>query len=131
MVYLVFRQVDKILAEKDIAVLRLPTKHCEYNPIELVWAKVKRYVADKNTTARSASAIMELIREAFTLIQPEFCKKVVEHCKKVMDTAMDAENLIDVEVRPVLIDLINDDEVRLFKIFSSCTYSSPCHYLLI
>ena len=88
--------------------LRLPTKHCEYNPIELVWAKVKRYVADHNTTTRNATAMMNLIHESFQTITPDFCKKVVEHCKEVMDTAMEAEKLIDVEVRPFIINLAED-----------------------
>ena len=101
-----------MLAEKNIEVLRLPTKHCEYNPIELVWAKVKRHVANNNTTALSPTALMELIRTAFGTVTPEFCKKLVEHCKEVMDSAMNAENLIDVEVRPVIIDLMNENEVK-------------------
>lgn len=55
---------------------------------------------------------MELIRTAFGTVTPEFCKKLVEHCKEVMDSAMNAENLIDVEVRPVIIDLMNENEVK-------------------
>lgn len=84
--------------------LRLPTKHCEYNPIELVWAKVKRYVADKNTTTKNSATMIELIHEAFSTITPDFCKKVVEHCKEVMDAAIEAESLIDLEVRPCIIE---------------------------
>ena len=32
----------------------MPPYHCQYNPIELIWAQVKRYVANKNTTFRLA-----------------------------------------------------------------------------
>jgi len=105
-------QVDKILADKGIKVLRLPTKHCEYNPIELVWAKVKRYVADNNTATRNAVSMIEMIHNSFKTVTPSFCKKVVEHCKGVMDMAMKAEKLIDVEVRPIIINLASDDQVR-------------------
>ena len=93
--------------------LRLPTKHCEYNPIELVWAKVKRFVADNNTTARSTKALIDLIHEAFETVTPEFCLKSVEHCKAVMDGAMDVEKLVDVKIRPVIINLDEDDEVMI------------------
>ena len=35
---------------EDIKVLRLPVAHSELNPIELIWAQIKRYVAANNTT---------------------------------------------------------------------------------
>lgn len=31
-------------------VVRLPPYHCQYNPIELIWAQVKGKVAKNNTT---------------------------------------------------------------------------------
>jgi len=31
-------------------VVRLPLYHCQYNPIELIWAQVKTNVAEKNST---------------------------------------------------------------------------------
>ena len=33
-------------------VLRTPVRHCELNPIELIWGTVKRAVANRNTTFR-------------------------------------------------------------------------------
>ena len=35
---------------KDIKVVRLPDAHSELNPIELIWAQIKGYVAANNTT---------------------------------------------------------------------------------
>lgn len=34
----------------DHEVIRLPPYHCQYNPIELIWAKVKGEVAKNNNT---------------------------------------------------------------------------------
>nr|CAI5867612.1 unnamed protein product [Callosobruchus analis] len=42
--------VDEIAKEGEIKVLRLPPYHCELNPIELIWAQIKGYVARNNTT---------------------------------------------------------------------------------
>lgn len=95
--------MDEIFAAKGITVLRLPTKHCEYNPIELVWAKVKSFIAKENTGAPKKDAIIKLVHKAFSTVNADFCAKVVQHCMEVMDKAMEAEKLIDVKVRPVII----------------------------
>jgi len=54
-------QIEKLLSDiprcpkdptkgyKDIEIIILPTKHCFFNPIELIWAWVKGDVARKNT----------------------------------------------------------------------------------
>jgi hypothetical protein len=34
------------------SILRTPVRHCELNPIELIWAQVKGFVAENNTTFR-------------------------------------------------------------------------------
>ena len=102
--------VDRLLAAKNISVLRLPTKHCEYNPIELVWAKMKGYVATHNTSARNTKPVIELIHEAFSTVTPDYCSKVEEHCKRITDKAIAAESIIDVQVRPMLINLDDDED---------------------
>ena len=45
---------DKLAEEKGIAVIRTPVAHCELNPIELVWSKVKEYLRLHNTTFKLA-----------------------------------------------------------------------------
>ena len=102
--------VDEILAEKNISVLRLPTKHCEYNPIELVWAKMKGYVATQNTSSRNTKALIELIHQSFSEVTAEYCSKVVEHCRRITDKAIAAESIIDVQVRPIIINLDDDED---------------------
>ncbi|CAH2101119.1 unnamed protein product [Euphydryas editha] len=42
--------IDQIAEQKGVTVLRLPPYHCELNPIELIWADIKGYVARHNTT---------------------------------------------------------------------------------
>ncbi|KAL3279003.1 hypothetical protein HHI36_016519 [Cryptolaemus montrouzieri] len=42
--------VDEMARNQNKIVLRLPPYHCEINPIELVWAEMKNYVASKNTS---------------------------------------------------------------------------------
>lgn len=40
--------IDKIAEEAGHRVVRLPPYHCQYNPIELIWAQVKTHIAKKN-----------------------------------------------------------------------------------
>ena len=51
-------------------VLRLPFGHCELNPIELVWAQVKGYVAPHNKDFTMAG-IEQLAREGITQVTAE------------------------------------------------------------
>ena len=40
---------DKMASDNGHKVVRLPPYHCQYKPIELIWAQVKGYVAKRNT----------------------------------------------------------------------------------
>jgi transposase len=43
-------ELDEIAVERGHQIIRLPPYHCQYSPIELIWAKVKGEVADQNST---------------------------------------------------------------------------------
>jgi hypothetical protein len=43
-------KIDRIFAEHNHSILRLPLYHPELNPNELIWATVKNWVAQNNTT---------------------------------------------------------------------------------
>ena len=45
-------KTDKIANLHGHEVLRTLVRHCELNPIELIWAQVKGFVAKNNTTFR-------------------------------------------------------------------------------
>ena len=45
-------KTDKISNLHGHKVLRTSVRHCELNPIELIWAQVKGFVAENNTTFR-------------------------------------------------------------------------------
>ncbi|CAK1603163.1 unnamed protein product [Parnassius mnemosyne] len=62
--------VDELAKAVGVEVLRLPPYHCELNPIELVWADVKGYVAQKNTTFKMAD-VKKLLQETLGNISAE------------------------------------------------------------
>ncbi|CAH4034426.1 unnamed protein product [Pieris brassicae] len=54
--------IDEMAKAAGVEVLRLPPYHCELNPIELVWADVKGYVARNNTTFKMVD-VKKLLQE--------------------------------------------------------------------
>ena len=67
---------------KDIKVLRLPVAHSELNPIELIWAQIKGYVAVNNTTFKIKD-VKKLAEEAFTKVTDRNWMRAVKHTLKV------------------------------------------------
>lgn len=59
--------VDEMTQSQGKTILRLPPYHCELNPVELIWAKVKNAVAVKNTTFKFAD-MKVLFNEALEMV---------------------------------------------------------------
>ena len=95
--------VDKIFAQKEIDVLILPTKHCEYNPIEMIWSQIKGYVASHNVKWTSLINMRQLVLEAFRSISPEYCQKVCDHFKHLEEVKIQAEMAMDPLVEQMII----------------------------
>lgn len=61
-----------------MTVLRLPPYHCELNPIELIWAQVKGYVAARHTTFK-LQEVRRLLNESFEHVTAEKWADCVRH----------------------------------------------------
>ncbi|XP_062511240.1 uncharacterized protein LOC134187137 [Corticium candelabrum] len=61
--------------------LRSPVAHCELNPIELAWSKVKRYLKEHNQTFKLAD-LEELVSAAFQSVTPEMWRSYCKHVEK-------------------------------------------------
>ena len=95
--------VDKIFAQNEIDVLRLPTKHCEYNPIEMIWSQIKGYVASHNMKWTSLINMKQLVLEVFSSISPEYCQKVCDHVKHLEEVTIQVEMAMDPIVEQIII----------------------------
>lgn len=96
--------VDETAKAQNITVLRLPPYHCELNPIELIWADVKNFVADKNTTFKMAD-VQNLFQEALSRVTSERWRKCVKHVKQKVEVDMwKLDNIMD-DITTVIVNL--------------------------
>ena len=65
-------------------VLRLPPYHCEFNPIELIWAKIKNEVKKKNSNDKQTlKNVEEKTKCAINKVTAEDWKACIRHTRQV------------------------------------------------
>ncbi|KAF0715122.1 THAP-type domain-containing protein [Aphis craccivora] len=77
-------ELDEIALQMGHEVVRLPPYHCQYNPIELIWAHVKGEVAKNNTTFKFAD-VEKLLNDALDSVTVENWKKCTDHCHNLQE----------------------------------------------
>ena len=100
--------IDTIAEENGFHVLRLPPYHCELNPIEMVWAQVKSYVKDKNTTFKVKDVEL-LTNEALEHVTPEQWHTYCDHVKKEEGKMWQLEGLMDTVCDRLIVELGEED----------------------
>lgn len=108
--------VDEMAQNAGHRVLRLPPYHCDLNPIELVWAQVKGFVANQNKSFKMAE-IRDLLTTALIRIDSEKWHRCVQHVEQVVEPNMwEMDVFAEEAVDRLIIDLNNES--------SSSNYSS-------
>nr|CAH7766760.1 unnamed protein product [Callosobruchus chinensis] len=101
-------RIDVMAKLQNKTVLRLPPYHCELNAIELIWADIKNFVAQHNTTFKFSD--MELLSTAVKRITPETWKKCVQHVQEKVEVQMwELDNIIERRIQPIMIQF-DDNE---------------------
>lgn len=99
--------IDEMAKKVGVEVLRLPPYHCELNPIELVWADVKGYVARNNTTFKMAD-VKKLFQEALDNITAEKWKNCISHVKKEESKLGGLDHEVDKTVDSFIINVTGE-----------------------
>lgn len=86
--------IDETAKINGIEILRLPPYHCKLNPIELVWAQIKNYVAANNTTFKMTD-VKKLFYEAIQLVDANRWKKCCDHVIKEENTMWDLDDVME------------------------------------
>lgn len=100
--------IDKIASEHGHRVVRLPPYHCQYNPIELIWAQVKGYVAKRNKF--KIADLKLLAREALNSVTSENWKNAVTHAENIQAKDAARDVVIDHFIDSFVITLTSSDE---------------------
>ncbi|KAL4123310.1 hypothetical protein QTP88_015508 [Uroleucon formosanum] len=101
-------ELDEIASSMGHEVVRLPPYHCQYNPIELIWAQVKGKVATNNSTFKMVD-VERLTHEALDLVSKSDWEKCVKHAETIQDEDYQKEILMDIVLEPLIITFQTDD----------------------
>jgi transposase len=102
------RVIDDMAAAKGITILRLPPYHCELNPIELIWAQVKGYVARNNKNFK-ISDVKQLFIQGVDNVSPQNWLDVINHVKKEEEKMLGLDHLIDEVTQRFIINVSGDE----------------------
>ena len=121
--------METVAKEYGHEILRLPPYHCELNPIELVWAAEKNYVAGENKDM-SLDSVEKLFRKKREELPEDFWRKCVEHVKKMEENYWESDRIQDNKVEQLIIKLKpTDSSSSEMESFSESSDSSDSDQL--
>lgn len=90
-------KIDLLAKEAGHVVLRLPPNHCELNPIELIWVRIKGFVTE-NTLCNTMD-MENSIRNAVAQVTPEIwancCRHVLEQEQRLWELDSITDDVVD------------------------------------
>lgn len=101
--------IDKMAEEKGVTVLRLPPYHCELNPIELIWANIKGYVARHNTTFKFGD-VKKLLEDGISQVTNNAWANCVKHVKEIEINMRGLDQTIDRTTDQFIIHLTDNSD---------------------
>ncbi|KAE9526959.1 hypothetical protein AGLY_013607 [Aphis glycines] len=101
-------KLDEIALQMGHEVVRLPPYHCQYNPIETIFAQVKGEVTEKHHSSKIADVEM-LVNNALDGVTKKNWEKCGEHCIRVQDEDLVRERLRDEILEPIILTVNHDD----------------------
>ena len=99
--------IDDIAKEKGHIILRLPPYHPDLNPIELVWAQIRKIVSSRNFTNK-LNDVLEITKAAFTEISVQNWENYCKHVINVEEEYTRKDIVIDQEMDNFVIELADD-----------------------
>lgn len=86
--------IDRILAEHNHSVVRLPPYHPDLNPIEMAWAAIKGYVSSKNVNW-NITKVIDLVKEKVASMGPIEWEKLCHKVKDIEQEYIKNDHVID------------------------------------
>lgn len=101
--------LDETVKREGHDILRLPPYHPDLNPIELIWAEIKGYVAKRNTSCTMAKA-KALCEEKVSRMGAEDWLMKCKHVEKIEQDYAAAEPQIDNIIESFIISVGNESD---------------------
>lgn len=89
--------VEQLLSDAGHSIIYTPPFCPHVQPIELLWAAIKRYVRERSTLNRSVTETREQTEEAFESINRPFCQNIIKHCHDWIDQFIQSEDSEDLQ----------------------------------
>lgn len=97
------------MAEHGHSVLCLPPYHPRFNPTELKWGSVKKYVARKNVSFREDDA-MKLTEEKFSIISNVELSTRCKIARQCAQNCLRLDDIIDFILEQIKVNLQNGND---------------------
>ncbi|XP_046971055.1 uncharacterized protein LOC124538094 [Vanessa cardui] len=101
--------IDKILAEYNHNILRLPPYHPDLNPIEMAWSTIKQYVGSKNVKW-NVNRAMELVKEKGDLMGAREWGLLYNKVKSIEEEYGKSDHIIDLMTDELVIRVSDDED---------------------
>jgi len=89
--------VEQLMTDAGHSLVYTPPFCPEVQPIELLWAAVKRHVAQRSTHNRSLTEAREQTEQGFEQITKMFCNSIVKHCHDWIDSFLSTDAAEDLQ----------------------------------
>ncbi|KAM7293679.1 uncharacterized protein ISCGN_023277 [Ixodes scapularis] len=100
-------RVDTAAETAGCTVVRLPPYHCEFNPIELIWAQIKNGVAARNTTFKIVD-VGRLLNEEVDKVTTDNWINAVRHVIDI-EATFRRGGATSAHIQPIIIQLDGED----------------------
>ena len=111
--------VEQLFDDKGHSLIYTPPFCPEVQPIELLWAKVKRYVSDRSTHNRSVSEARQQTEDEVTKM---LCNSIIKHCHDWIDSFLNTEAAEDLQQCGTLAGVIKS--LPLLRLAASTQHQS-------
>ncbi len=107
-------RIDRIFRENGHTVICTPPYHPEFQPIELVWANVKRHIAANQTF--KIKDLGDLTERALAQVTPEKCRSYVDKYRATATADAERARLLDkMEEHSLIINFSSDSDESSFE----------------
>ena len=87
--------IEQLMSDRGYSLIYTPPFCPEVQPIELLWAEVKRYVADRCYHKRSPAEARAQTEEGFERVTYGFILSIIRHCHDWIDSFLATEEAGD------------------------------------